>query len=1493
MSTENSVSFEEEIVVEKEITREVDVEVIGNKKEVQVERTVEIERQPETTVEVTREVVQETPPPKQPLPEGVSLDSDASYEYSVEKVVEVDRVVETEVVRNGEVIEKRGEDKKVFLNYRKNRLTTFVKMMEFLKRTESTRFSHQAEMMKRTVRFRQFGEFLRLYLSDENRLKEFTEGKLEKEDVKMAQRMIVDEDILEKMRQFYMVNSWQDKRVKEYADLIQFARGSGDKSPEEEARLVDIMENGLKSHNTVQIGMYGLRTKDETEGLWGVGYVPYEETPLDALDDDTDTARLTELPPLPEDSESEPEGQEKWRESGFFVRNRSRRLAFNDALIVDRSTSEILGADGREEDFDSGKKVDFEYEIFGHLTMDLNQTLLWKKLKMNGDRASNERKIAVRKYLGKKRATKVKDAELSEEAKDFIEKEEELDVLAKGIRKEYDASAGDLSKREEQISEFFKLVSRANNKDLQEGVFVSGVDADEYILRERESERKFSSTTKTTKHMRVMSLIDGVVQETQEIKLEDIESENADYDSMVSPFVQEVFQVGDTYVSLYLMEVLEESPEGRQKALKEIISKGDFVFLKEEYRNLGMTVETDIMDDRIFENDKWLYMVYFKGGYKRLFGLMDSRFSHYRTDLVKIYEPGHTGERYKSNFYNFTSKITERTNESLSSEDPAHKQQLMRWNFETLESQGTDHIEWTRKTRLLHDIRQLSIREVMWSLGYLRSDSSINGKIMPYWPFSPVRKDELNLYLERRPQLKMIMMKPGKEVIARERELSISSTSSHERERVYVKDVKKDVNIEIIEKNKKAPAIRKYSNPSSNSSEPVIARNPNESFDTVPSEVSSTSSAKGSGRMSNAMLITMIVIGSIAVGSILGTTIAVVNLLPPSEVPIQTNTTPETTIDISKRVKPDTPTPMKTIPNKVKPIQSKPTQPLKQKTTIPNPDLKFTKTKAKPMAKEAPIVKSHPPKKIKVVPVTPKKTAAKPSAPKPSAPNQKVILDSHHQSHTFVVEHHYIQPQFVISPPQSNSHPPVININNETSSESAAPAQAPVPVQTVAAPTPSPQVVQQTTQPNPVVVSQQPSGPIHVQPKIEFNPVIQPTINVPVNVQAPTPPAPGKSVNKVINNHKIITNSTQSPPVVNNMEKIIETKGQVEEMKQAHQNQQNMIVSDENEMSDIDALVNDIKMNVSSDQEMNDLKNLIIHRDQSPSQGDRKTADNQPMKIIIKHNHSHGHHHHHHSSGPSFVGILTTTIKRHPSRRGGSHHRSGSSFMGASHSHHRHHKSHHGFISQFRIKSATPPVPPVKIKKSSQGKIKSSDEALSAYLDDYKDTGVAMKQPMAVKPVAVTPVVPAANCSGHAVIPVAMNPNCGKKKHKKKKKRKKRKLRSLKKRHEKVTKSNSNFQDFTEEPLFDNDDFLLDQAESEDLKKSTRQWNHRFNMFQYFDKNKPHRKSESPGTYEDSQGLVSFDFPKMAMDMGMEMGLNDKDIREVTDYVNSSQSLKI
>ena len=1469
MSSENSVSFEKEVVIEKEITREVDIEIENTKPEVEIEKTVEIVSEPvTTTVEVTKEVVvdkNQDPPIREE-----NLDSENSYEYSVEKVVEVERVVETEVVRNGEVIETTEADKKLHLNYRKNRLTTFVKTMEFFKKTESSRFVDQAEMMKRSIRFRNFGEFLRLYLSDENRLNEYTQGKLKKEDVKMARRMIVDEDILEKMRHFYMMNSQNENRVKEYSNLIEFARAPGKKNPEDEARLVDKMEKGLESNNKVQFGMYGLRRSDETEGLWGIGYIPYEKEAKDALDEEgQEGSRLVELPPIPE------EGEESWRESGFFVRNRSRRLAFNDSLVIDRNSSEVLGAGEKKDDFESGDKIDFEYEIFGHMVIDLNHSLLWKNIKLNGERVCNERKIAVRKFLGKKKATKVADEELEKEAKEFLESKGDIDEKANEIREEYATTSSDLSKREEKISEFFKVVRKANVEDLHDSVYISEkIDSDLFMTREKMRERSFSSSSKTTKQTRVMSLIDGVVSETVEVKTEEIENENANYDSSINPFVQEVFKVGDTYVSLYLMEVLEETPEKRRRALKEIIERGDFVFLKEEYRNLGMTVETDILDDRMFENDKWLYMVYFKGGYKRLFGLMDARFSHYRTDLVKIYEPGHTGDRYKSNFFNLTSKITERTNESISSEDSVVKNQMVKWNFFELENQGSEYVDWTHKTRLLHDVRQLSIREFMWSMGYLRNDSSIEGRIMPYWPFSPVRKDELNLYLERRPQLKMIMMAPGKEVISRERELSISDTSSHEYERVYKKDVEKEVNIEIIEKNKKKKKPRQIKRKSFVSSSQEIVVNDEEvpqSNTTLESEASSTQSSKG---MSKAVILAMIVWGSIVVGSMLGSKIAVINLLPPPVSPPKTNPTPFTKVDPTKRVT--------TPPSKVDPNPSRPSQPINSKSTSTQPHVKFTKTKIKPIAQNPTTV---PPKKITSIPVT---KPVNPPVAKPSP--QKILVHSSHENHTFVVEHHYIQPQFIITPNQGNMHPPIININNETNSESAsAPAPAPVAVPTPVQPQMVHQKIIEKQVSAPAIISPQPSGPIHVQPKIEFNPIIKPTINVPVNIKTASPQsAPSNNVEKTYNttNHHINNHFNSEAPQTN-VEKILETHGQVEEMKQVHKNQNNLIVSDESELPDINALVNDIKMNVSTDQEMNDLQNLIIHRDTEKT-GRKAVSEPQqhePVKIIIQQNHSsHHHHHHHHSSGPSFVGILTTTIKKHPGRSGKSHHRGNSQFKSASHSHHRHHNHHHGFISQFKIKSQEPAPTPVRIKKSSGGRIRSSDKMLNALSDNYKGQAV-LAQP------AVVPISPTYGCSHHAVVPVSMNPNCGKKHKKKHKKHKKRKLKSLKKkrRHKKVQ---NNFEEFAE-PMFDNQDYLLDSiAGNQEMDNNSKDWDHRFNVFNYFNKKKPLKKARAQNS-TDNMEMIPFDYPKMSMDMGMDLGLNNKELSDDSDLPKRTQNLSI
>ena len=1509
MSSENSVSYEEEIIIEKEITREVDVEVEENKPEIEIEKTVEVVTEPiTTTVEVTREITNEKS--KNPSIKEGSFETENSYEYSVEKVVEVDRVVETEVIRNGETIES-DLDKKLHLNYRKNRLTTFVKTMEFFKKTESSRFVDQSEMMKRSIRFKNFGEFLRLFLSDENRLKEYTEDKLKKEDVKMARRMIVDEDILEKMRHFYMVNSQSNKRVKEYSDLIDFARTTGDKNPDDEARLVDRMEKGLESSNNVQFGMYGLRTTDETEGLWGVGYVPYEKNAKDALDEEGEEGcKLIELPPTPIEGE---EDDQKWRESGFFVRNRSRKLAFNDSLIMDRNSSEVIGTQEKKDNYESGDKIDFEYEIFGHMVIDLNNSLLWKNIRLNGEKICNERKISVRKFLGKKKVTKVIDEELGEEIKEFIESKDEIQEKASDIRKEYENNSSDLSKREEKISEFFKIVRKANIEDLHEMIYTSEkIDSDAFMTRELMRERNFSSTVKTTKQTRVMSLIEGVTTETVEVKKEEIENENSNYDNTINPFVQEIFQVDDTYISLYLMEVLEEFPEKRKQALKEIIERGDFVFLKEEYRNLGMTVETDILDDRMFENDKWLYMVYFKGGYKRLFGLMDARFSHYRTDLVKIYEPGHTGERYKSNFFNLTSKITERTNESISSEDSIEKNQLVKWNFTELENQGSNNIDWTSKNRLLHDIRQLSIREFMWSMGYLRNDSSIEGRIMPYWPFSPVRKDEINLYLEKRPQLKMIMMKEGKEVISREREVSVSSTSSHEYERIYEKEVEKEINIEVIENGKKTNKIIKKKI-SSESSQDIIVNDDDlpQSDTTLETDVTSTKSTTG---ISKTVILAMIVWGSIVVGSVLGSKIVVTNLIPP---PISTpvnNPTPYTSVDPAKRVnQPVTNPPAKvqpTVKPSIKPKPSKPTRPMTSKSTTTKPHMKFTKTKIKAIPKKPDVLpKKVPPKSIKSIPVVSKTPAPTPKTQPPSP--QKVIVHSSHENHTFVVEHHYIQPQFIITPNQANQHPPIINISNETNSESTAqtPAPTPVPVVQPQVPIEMPVIQKRKAEkevsapaPVPTIITPQPHGPIHVQPKIEFNPIITPTINVPVNIQTPPAPkqTPSNNTNKTYNTTNNHTNNHYNTvtPTETNVEKIIETHGQVEEMNQANKNQNNLIVSDENELPDINALVNDIKMNVSTDQEMTDLQNLIIHRDtqnksrKAISEPQSQSQHQQPVNIIIQHNNSNHHHHHHHSSGPSFVGFLTTTIKKHPHRSRGSrrsrksHHRMNSELMGASHSHHRHHNHHHGFISQFKIKSENPqPEPvPIKIKKSTEGKIKSSDEMLNSISDNYKkNSAAAVSQPTLV------PVSSVYNCSQNSVVPLSINPNCGKKKHKKHKKHRKkhRKLKSSNKRHKKVTKYNNDFDDFTE-PMFNNQDYLLDSIIDNDSIEKNKKWNHRFNMFNYFNNKKTLKTAKTNDDIEDME-MMPFDYPKMSMDLG----LNENDLTSDQDLAKNSEILSV
>jgi hypothetical protein len=883
-----------------------------------------------------------------------------------------------------------------------------------------------------------------------------------------------------------------------------------------------------------------------------------------------------------------------------------------------------------------------------------------------------------------------------------------------------------------------------------------------------------------------------------------------------------------------------------------------------------MTVETDILDDRLFENDKWLYMVYFKGGYKRLFGLMDSRFSHYRTDLVKIYEPGHTGQRYKSNFFNHTSKITERTNESISSEGSAYRRGLVRWNYIDLEDQNTEYVDWTRKERLVYDVRQLSIREVIWSLGYLRNDSSIQGRIMPFWPFSPVRRDDLNLYLERRPQLKAIMNTQGKEVVLRERELSVSSTSSHEYERVYRKDVEKEVNVEIIEKNKKPPKIKKSA---SLSSEEMIVKEEDQFSDssaTLNSSVSSTKSKKGA---SKGVILAMIVWGSLVVGSMLGSKIMVMNLLPPPSVstPPKTNPTPVTNIVPQNRIPPTKEVPkdppqivLKKTPEPKSSSTQTPIQPIKHKTTHHSGNPHMSKTKTKPVSQPTTTV---PPKQIKSIPV------------KPKHPPQKVFVDSQHSNHMFVVEHHYIQPQFVISPSQANAHPPIININNETASESQpapvapvqpVPVSTPIPTQTqtpttvvhqVQVPTPAPT-------PAPVVVTPQPNGPISLQPKIEFNPVIKPTINVPVHVKttakAPKAATP-KTINKTYNNHHFVNNVT--PGTNNHVEKLVESTNQVEEIRAPNKNQNNMIVSDETELPDINALVNDIKMNVSSDQEMHDLQNLIIHRDM---RNDRKVADtpaSQPMKIIIQNksssHHRGHHHHHHHNSGSGFLGILTTTIKRHPKRshRGHHHHHS----FGMSSSHHSHHSHNNGFISQIRVNSKAPEAPPVRIKKSTSGKIKESGEALNFENLNMKDQSAAVRSPVVVHS------TPVANCSKNTVVPVKMNPNCFKQKKKTRRKKRKRKLRSKKKKSKKRVKSNDTLDNYYD-PLFNNDGLVMDNALP---SQKSSDWDKRFNLFNYFDQAKGLPDVNDQDFPDDPSSLMSFDYPG-AMQMGLDNGLNDK-----------------
>ena len=104
-------------------------------------------------------------------------------------------------------------------------------------------------------------------------------------------------------------------------------------------------------------------------------------------------------------------------------------------------------------------------------------------------------------------------------------------------------------------------------------------------------------------------------------------------------------EAGDVRISLYLMEVMEEDSEKRKKALQKIIADGDFIFLKEEYRNLLKTVDSEKLNEKLFNNNSWLYMIYFKGGYKRLFSLLDANYSYKHTDLVKLWENnGHLDE---------------------------------------------------------------------------------------------------------------------------------------------------------------------------------------------------------------------------------------------------------------------------------------------------------------------------------------------------------------------------------------------------------------------------------------------------------------------------------------------------------------------------------------------------------------------------------------------------------------------------------------------------------------------------------------------------------------------------------------------------------------------------------------------------------------------------------------------------------------------------------
>ena len=147
---------------------------------------------------------------------------------------------------------------------------------------------------------------------------------------------------------------------------------------------------------------------------------------------------------------------------------------------------------------------DFEYDIFGHLILDMEHSMLAKKIKMNSEKIVDERKVCVRKYMGKKKITSVEDPEIKAEleTEGFFEQKMEIDEKANTIRGNYRKN-----KRSEECADQFFALMREANLEKTNYLVLDGVSADGFIDREKTSERQVNQESGVNKNTRLFSMI--------------------------------------------------------------------------------------------------------------------------------------------------------------------------------------------------------------------------------------------------------------------------------------------------------------------------------------------------------------------------------------------------------------------------------------------------------------------------------------------------------------------------------------------------------------------------------------------------------------------------------------------------------------------------------------------------------------------------------------------------------------------------------------------------------------------------------------------------------------------------------------------------------------------------------------------------------------------------------------------------------------------------